>query len=325
MRNRCIEARLFLSVPALACCFLLAAGFSSFSSAAGANPLEEVVATVEEATAPLQATVETVVPPPPPPPPAPPAASPSPAPVPMPAVEVPPVKVPDAPVKDTLEAANGTVTEAAAAVSSLGEGATGTVEKTAGKAGETVAQTVSPVTAPVEEVLGTLPSARAAGPVANGGSSGATPVQAEGPSTASDSPDLLANAPARFLDPFIHVWPAVALTVEGPLGRLFLDWSRSVLARFEASGTASLRGDLEPLDSSAPATASASDPSDQPAFSWLPSPSRAPFNWAGGDSAFLVLAVLIALATATLTILGLARRELGLPILRRGNRFPWRH
>jgi len=317
MRNRCIEVRLYLLVPALVCCFCLAAGSSSSPAAASTNPLEEVVASVAETTAPLQATVETVVPPPP--------ASPPASPPPVPVVEVPPVKVPDAPVKDTLEAANGRVTEAAAAASSLGDEATGTVEKTAGNAGDTAAQTVSPVTTPVEEVLGRHPAARTPGSVAGRGATEAPPAQAEIPPTGSDRPDLHANVPARFLDPFIRVWPAIALTVEGPLGRFFLDWSRSVLASFEQNGTASLSGDLEPLDFSAPASASASDPSDQPAFSWIPAPSGAPFNWAGSESALWVLVLSIALATATLVILGLARRQLGLPMFRRGNRFPWRH
>ena len=324
MRKRCIEIRLFLWASVLAFCFLLAGGPSSTSAAAAANPLEEVVAAVEGATAPVQATVETVVPPPPP---VPPAAAPPPAPTPPPAVDVPPVRVPEAPVKDTVAAANSTVTEAAVAVSSLGEEATATVETTAGSAGDTVARTVSPVTTPVEEVLGTQPTARTPASAVDHASTAPSPADADVPPTASDRPEVLENVPTRLVDPFVFVWPAVALTVEGPLGGFLRDWSRSVLARFAANRTASLGGDLGPLDFSAPAPASASesDPSDQPAFSWLPSPSRAPFNWVGGESALLVLALAIALATATLAILGLARRELGLPMFRRGNRFPWRH
>jgi hypothetical protein len=138
---------------------------------------------------------------------------------------------------------------------------------------------------------------------------------------------VLANFPARLLDPFIHVWPAIALTVEGPLGDFVSRWSRSMLALIEEDGAGSLRGDVgvPASPAPAPAPAPAHEPSGQPAFSWVPPPSAAPFNWIGSESALVVVALLIALATATLTIMGLARRELGLPMLRRGNRFPWRH
>jgi hypothetical protein len=321
---------------------------------ASAALLDEVAGTVEGVTAPLKETVETVVPPPP----TPPSSA-----VPAPVVKVPPVKLPQAPVKvpvpapakstdtvpaavetatNTVEAVRGTVTEVAgAAVSSSGGEATGTVEAAAASAAATVEQTASAGTAAAAEVLGTR--ATAAGPgsqnaaattgaaaadtpgaVGGDGAQGALPADPDPAAVTGERPALLANAPARLLDPFIRVWPAVALTFDGPLGHYVRDLPVSVLALLEADRVASLRGDTAPLASSPPASDESVE-SSQPAFSWIPRPSLAPFDWVAGESAFLVLALLIALATATLAILGLARRELGMPMFRRGNRFPWRH
>lgn len=323
MRKRRTGFSLSTFAPALACVFVLASGSWSPPSAAGAAPLEEVAGSVEGVTASAQATVETVVPPPPAPPPT--SPSPPPTPVPAPVVEVPPVKpkLPAAPVRDGDEAASDTVTETAGAVSALGEAGTTHLEAAAGSAAAAVTRTVSPVTAPVEAALDSLPAARTPAPIADGGSSAPLSAEAVDPPAASDPPDLLANTPARLFDPFIHVWPAVALTVEGQLGRFVREWARAALARFEASGGAIRGGEAASLGSPPPP---ASGSSSQPAFPWLRSSSHGnPFKWAGGESAFLGLALLIALATATLAILGLARRELGLPIFRRGERFPWRH
>ncbi len=339
MRELRFELRFFLSALALACGLLFVVGSSLTPTGAEAAPLDEVVHAVEEVTAPLNATVETLVPPPP----APPPPSPPPVPAPPPVVTVPPVKLPEVPVKvpipdpvrslgasagtvsaavettqDTVEKVNGTVAEAAGAVSSAREGATRTVEQTVGYAASSVEQATSAGTRSAGEGLGKQATAETL--EADEGSTDGLPAPADVPPAASDRPDVKTNVPARLLDPFIHVWPAIALTVEGSLGHFFWHWSRSVLTLVEANDTGSLRGGVGPLASSTPA----SKLSGQPAFSWIPSPSRAPFNWAASESALLVLVLFIALATTALTILGLARREVGLPVFRRSNRFPWR-
>jgi hypothetical protein len=133
--------------------------------------------------------------------------------------------------------------------------------------------------------------------------------------------------PARLLRPFIYVWPAIALLTEGPLGNFVAPWSRAVLALFEEGGidgsgrSGYLGGAAEPL-ADPPASASSAD---QPPFSWLTSPGLAPFNWVGDENALVVLALFLVLGASALGIVALGRRELGLPMFRRGNRFPWRH
>jgi hypothetical protein len=334
MRKRHIQAPLLPLTSAFAICLLLIVGSSFLLTPASAGPVDGVTGPVNEVTAPVKQATDTVVPPvvtaPPPP-----AAE-------APEVQVPevPVKVP--PVKVTAKHVTGAVigagTKAAGTATSGVNDASGEVEKAAGNTTKAVQTTTSiGTTAATENVVGAgstalsagsrrvqtgsgNPTAGGPGPAGDAGARGTSPPVAGAVPAAGESPGALASVPARLLNPFIRVWPAVALTVERSLGNLLGHWSRSVLALFEEKGTGSLSGEGGALADSAPV----SHPGDQPPFSWFSSPALQPFNWVATQSALVVLILLTVLGAATMVILALMRREIGLPMFRRGNRFPWR-
>jgi hypothetical protein len=197
------------------------------------------------------------------------------------------------------------------------------VEETAGSAGGAAKQAANTVTQPIESTLGTSAAAEeepGSREATDGDSTGAPSAQAVPPVT-STRPKLLDGVPARLIDPFIHVWPAVALIAQRSLDEYVGKWSRSVLALFEEHGTGSLRGATATL---ADPTTGSYNSTGQPPFSSLAQRAIEPFEWVGSEKALVVLALLLVLTTASLMILTLARREIGLPMLRRSNRFPWR-
>ncbi|HEY1853137.1 MAG TPA: hypothetical protein VGG40_00990, partial [Solirubrobacterales bacterium] len=132
---------------------------------------------------------------------------------------------------------------------------------------------------------------------------------------AADTPTNLASFAARLLHPFIHVWPAVALLGDSPLGRLVADWPRSLLAMFEGASPESLGSEGSALAGSTATQASSS--SSQPPWSWLTSDSIPPLNWIGSDGALSLFVFLLILAAATAAIVVAIRRELGAPWLPR--------
>jgi hypothetical protein len=344
-RRSCIFSRVLLGSALFVLVVVVAR-----STVARAEPLDEVAGTASEITAPATEVVETVVPPP--------ASQPPAAPAPEPAVQVPevgvagvsvkpsPVKLPGGSAKlpspdgssgasvpsppkvaetaaSTVEASTEAVTEAAGSAQSTASGATDAARETATSA-----------TAPVEATLGqdqpraSDSSSRARGSIAENGSVTTLSNAAGTTLGADDGVGEVARLPARLLDPFIRVWPAVALTAERSLGNFVGHWSRSMLALFEEHGIGSLRGEagagggdaVGALADSTPASHS----SDQPPFSWL-TPRVPPFRWLTSESALASLFLFIAIATATLGLLALGRRELGLPIFRRRTRIPWKH
>jgi len=269
-------------------------------------------------------------------------------PVKVPEVKVPPVKVPVPPstkapsapavvetAKQTVEQAAGTVTKAAGnttaavdGVSAQTGGTTNSVEKTATTAGGTVQRSSGSATASPGKMAGAAiassGASRGAVPSSPGNASPAGGTEASGsglPASSGPAVDLARG----LLQPFIHVWPAVALTGDRLLGGFVGDWSRSVLAALVGGAAAGPLG-AAGLDGATTAEAvPASHSSDQPLFSWLTSPAIQPFNWVASSNALVLLTLLLVIGAATLTIVGLARRDLGLPMFRRGNRFPWRH
>jgi hypothetical protein len=339
-------------------CLLVGIGFALLPGSVSAGPLDGVEETINNATAPAAATVEAVIPPatapssagqdPAPLPEVP--ASPAPANVPsvnVPSVKIPPVRVQapppppiKAPVPDQPNPSGGDIRSApavaktaASAVESVvgatnGAGSTGVeldagVEGTARSAAGTAQQAANAVIEPIENTLGTgsaaegEPGSREA---SDGNSTGSPSAPAAAP-VASTQPELLAGVPARLIDPFIHIWPAVALVAERSLDQYVADWSRSMLALFHDHGTRSLAGTAATL---ADPTSGSYSSTGQPPFSWLAQRATEPFEWVGSEKILVVLALFLVLATASLMILTLARREIGLPMLRRSNRFPWR-
>jgi hypothetical protein len=324
-------------------CLLAGIAFALLPSSAAAGPLDGVEETVKNAATQAAATVEAAVPP---------AAVPSSAgqnPAQLPEVPVPavPVKVPsvtvpqakvkapstppvEAPARGLPDPSGGDLSApavadvAASAVESVvgattGVGSTGTVLDR---------QTANTAIDSVEDALGRSAAADPESGNREAGGREAVDAGPTGPSAGqpapvtSTRPALLAAVPASLLDHFIHVWPAVALIAERSLDGYVGNWSRSLLARFEEQDTRSLGGAEGTLAD--PTTGSHSSVG-QPAFSRLAQRASEPFEWVGSEKALLVLALFLVLATASLTILTLARREVGLPLLRRGNRFPWRH
>lgn len=347
MPKRRSGSDLFPLASTLVVWVLLVAGFALLPMAASAAPLDGVTGPVNEITAPVQETIEQVVPP---------VSAPPPAPAPPP-VQLPEVKVPDVPVKppveppdaggsvptvpkvvetttNTVQAATKKVTDAAGTVTTAGRGAENT-RSAAGEVTGAAQKNIGSATAAAESVLNgpaTVASAGTASPQGAPGSSAdrrgstaengsALPTGGGGTPAAGDVPSMVfPGVPARFLRPFIRVWPAVALVTEGPLGNFVGHLSRSVLALFEENGAGSPRGGEEALTDLPPAAPSA----DQPPFSRFTAPDRTPFDWVADESAFVVLALLLVAGASTLVILALGRREIGLPMFRRGNRFPWR-
>lgn len=352
MPQRRIDSRLFLLASMCIVWVLAGVGSSLLPTAASAGPLEDVTGQVNEVTAPLQEAVQQVVPPVTAPPPAP-----APPPVPLPKVKVPaapvkppPVRLPQAPVKipppsaataaNIVEGATKTATSSAGTAASSGQAAVNETQSAVGAVTDATQQTAESATAEAETVLDATATAAAARTTgrqdASGGSTAARPFVESSSALPADAgataaPDdfssmVFPGIPARLLSPFIRVWPAVALVTEGPLGAFFGNWSRSVLALFEENRTGSLPGEgegalSEPLTAPPPTAPSA----QQPPFSWFASPARTPFNWVGNESALVVLALFLIAGASALLMLALGRREVGLPMFRRGNRFPWRH
>jgi len=309
------------------------------------GPVNEVTAPIQEA---VDESVPPVTPPPPvsePPPvklpeaqvpevpmtPAP--VKPPEAPVKVPAPQ--PIKVPvspttgnppDAPkvvesAKSTVETVTKTVTQAGETATSAGDEAAGnakgaaaerttSVQKTAGSAARVLSapQTGSGAgsRSAQETAAGAAPSAR--GSKAENGTA-ALATGAKAAPASADSPGVLAGVPARFLSPFVYVWPAVALLAEGPLGDFVGDWSRSLLTLLEDASPGSLGGEGSALDDATATEASSS--SSQPPWSWFASHFIPPFNWIGGGAALPVFVFLLILAAGTASILLAMRRQLG--------------
>lgn len=327
MGKRRSETRPFTSIPAFSAWLLAALLPLLFAATASADPLEGLTAPVKEATAPVTEAVGAVVEPvtttAPPPPEGPPAAK---------AHPPPPVA---AAAHHAAEAGTDAVTGAADSVTSATVGASGGAEKATEDVAGMVEKTTSTGTAAVTEaVVGADSTATTAGSNAvqavrdNPAAGGPGPVRDE--ATPGISPPVAAAAPvagepagspASVLRPFVHVWPAIALTLERSLRGFFGRWSRSLLALFEENATGSLAGIGEALPDSAPASASPS--TEQPPFSLFSSPSLRPFNLVDGEDVLLALIFFTVLGAATLFTVGAMRRELGLPMFRRRHRFPW--
>ncbi|MGD9736356.1 MAG: hypothetical protein AB7V58_12240 [Solirubrobacterales bacterium] len=355
------DSRLSLGRSTLAVWILLAAGLWLAPPAAGAGPLDGVTGPVGEIAAPVQQALEQVATPStaPPPPAAPRPASPPPA------VEPPEVAVPDVPVKlptlrlpklpvstagdspatvpkvaataaDTVAAASRTATGAGEAVSATGGEAAAATRSAAAEAAA-AASTVGSATATAEAAPSTPPTAAGtttpeprsapAGAAASRSTADNGPAPQLGAEATAPPPQgankVLPGIPARLLHPFIHVWPAIALLTEAPLASFVRDWSRSALASFAADAAAPSGGEAPPLVAANPPPAA--HLTGQPPFAPLAGPALTPFDWVAGEGALLGLALFLVLGASTLAILALGRRELGLPMFRRGNRFPWRH
>jgi hypothetical protein len=150
----------------------------------------------------------------------------------------------------------------------------------------------------------------------DGGAALATGAQAI-PALGDRAGAVFAGIPARLLQPFIYVWPAVALLTEGQLGSFVAHWSRSVLALLEENGTGSLPGESSNEAALAGSTTTSAHSGDQPPFSWLYTPSDPPFSWAASGASLPAFVFFLLLAAATLMIVMLMRRELGEPTLPR--------
>lgn len=349
----------FAAMPAAASAGALdgVTGTANEVTAPAKEAVEKVVPPSTTAPAPTQQPPPPPAEPPPPPPApsvqvpevkAPPAPAPSPPTSGSSGGDLPPVSAAGETTKQAVEAVAGTGTRTAGSAAGVVDGVSGEVEKAAAGAGKAVQETTSGTAAAAEGAAGAGSSplrsgsrsaqsaagdATAAGPgaAAGGGARGVAPRAADLGSPASEAGGGAPSMPARIFNPFIKVWPAIALTLERSLGSplggsldSFLgNWSRSVLAQFEENGTGSLRG--EPAATTTLThSAAASEPADQPPFSWLSGPAVKPFNWVASQSALMVLIFFTFLGAATLLILALIRRELGHPMFRRGNRFPWR-
>ena len=328
------EIRPFISITAFGA-WLLAVLIPLLSAtAASAGPLDGLAAPVKEVTAPVTEVVETVVPPP--------VTSPAP-----PAVEIPPVKVPTPPThsapapeavpatstvaetaKHVTGAATETVTKAAGTVATTGEAVTGAVGTVAGAPRQaTSSATPEPGTASGAATKGA--QSTGANGSAGAGASATNEAETAGGRGAWSAPaDVVeppGSMPARLLDPFIHVWPAIALTAERALGDFVRHWSRSLLALLEENGTGSLRGEGSGFAiTGTAATTPAAHASGQPPFSWFSPSSIPPFNWISDEDALPVLVFLLVLAATALMFLVLSRRELNEPVLPRRFR-RWRH
>jgi hypothetical protein len=330
---------------ALSACALAAVGSFLCAGAATAGPLDEVAGTVQEATAPVKEVVEAVVPPAPAPPPStqPPARTPE-VKLPelkLPEVKAPPIGIPDAPVNagakpsaptpDALPSAATVVESAKSTVEAVGETVTKATGRTtaAGAGAEEAQGTAGDAAATVQEIAGggATKDPREQDP-AQPGAAAATPSVGDPASETRGGPratpkamqegdfELLASLPARLLNPFVRVWPAMALLAKGPLndflgGSSLLTLLEEAGGAVEGSAAADLGGQSGEAVGLRPAATTAS-------------PSPLSFNWIPHDNAVMTMVLFVFLALASLAVVVLMRREVGEPVLpRRLTR--WRH